>query len=110
MKLKLRIFNKHIVIAGLIAVFVTAANLFGVTGIRTLAAILIFFFLPFYLILRRLDLQSDEKIFFAFFIGIGIFSTIVFYFGRLIPSYKFATGAAFIVLLLIPILLKKLKK
>ena len=112
--MKLTISNKNIAIASLIAVFGIVANLFGITGIRTLAAVLIFFFLPFYLILRRFQLDGDEKIFFAFFMGIGLFSTIVFYVGRVIPSFRLATAIAFIGLLLapflVPILLKRFKK
>lgn len=108
--MKLKISNKNIAIASLIAVFAIVASLFGITGIRTLAAVLIFFFLPFYLILRRFQMDGDEKVFFAFFMGIGLFSVIVFYVGRIIPSFRIATAITFVGLMLVPLLLKRLKK
>jgi len=110
MKLNLKISNKHSILIAFIAIALVAANLFGITGLRTLATILVFFFLPFYLILRNFSFQSDEKIFFAFFIGLGFFSTIVFYVGRLIPSYRLSAVIAFIGLLLVPFILRKIKK
>jgi len=110
MKLKLKISNRNVAIAGLVAVLIAAIILFGLTGFRTIAAITIFFFLPFYLILKKLNIDNDEKVFFAFFIGIGFFSTLVFYVGRVIPSYRLATGVTFIILLLIPLILKLRKR
>jgi len=110
MKLKLKISNRNIAIAGFVAALLLAANLFGITGVRTLAGITLFFFLPFYLILRKVHVEADERVFFAFFIGLGLFSAIVFYVGRIIPSYRFAVAIAVIALLLVPFILKKLKK
>jgi hypothetical protein len=110
MKLKLKISNNHIAIAGFAAVLLAAASLFGITGARTIASIAIFFFLPFHLIVRNLKIEADETIFFSFFIGLGLFSTIVFYAGRIIPSYRFSVVVAFVALLLVPVIIKGLKK
>ena len=108
--MKLKLSNRNLAIAGFVLVLFTGYFYFQGTGIRTLFAIALFFFLPFFLILRKFKFEADEQVFFAFFIGIGIFSTIVFYFGRLIPSYRFATGIAFIALLLVPFAVKKYLK
>ena len=110
MKSKLKISNKNIAIAGLAAVFVVVAMLFGLTGVRTIAAMLLFFFLPFYLILRKTSFETDEKVFFAFFIGLGLFSTFVFYVGRVIPSFRAATVITLIILLALPFIIKYFKK
>lgn len=110
MKLSLRISSRNVAIAGLAASLIAAAFLFGMTGVRTVAAIVLFFFFPFYILIRKLNIESDEKVFFAFFIGLGLFSTIVFYVGRIIPSFRVSVAAAFVALLLLPIVLKKLKK
>jgi len=110
MKLKLKISNRNLAITGFVLVLLVAANLFGLTGVRTLAAIALFFFLPFYLILRKVNVEPDEKVFFAFFIGIGLFSVIVFYIGRIIPSYRLDVGIAFALLLAVPFIIKKFKK
>ena len=104
MRLNLKILSsRNVAIAGLAASLIAAAFLFGATGARTVASIVVFFFLPFYLIMRQMSLESDEKVFFAFFIGLGVFSTVVFYVGRVIQSFRISVAAAFILLLLLPL-------
>lgn len=110
MSLNLRISSRNVAIAGLAASLIAAALLFGMVGVRTVAAMALFFFLPFYLLLRKLSIEADERVFFAFFIGLGLFSTIVFYAGRIIPSFRSSVAVAFVALLLLPVILKKLKK
>jgi len=101
-----KISNRNIAIAGFVLALITAFYYFQLTGVRTVAAIAVFFFLPFYLILRKLNIDGDEKVFFAFFLGLGLFSTIVFYVGRVIPSYRAAVAVAFVALMLVPFILK----
>ncbi len=110
MGLSLKISSRNVALAGLAASLMAAAFLFGTTGARTVAAIVVFFFLPFYLILRKLSIEADEKVFFAFFIGLGLFSAVVFYVGRIVPSFRLSVAVAFILLLLLPFILKKLRK
>ena len=100
--------GKITAIGVLTVVFAGVALLFGFTGVRTLAAMIVFFFFPFYLLLGRLNLETGERIFFAFFIGIALFSTLVFYAGRLIPSYTVSTVAVFLGLILIALLIRRL--
>ncbi len=111
MRLSLKISSgRNAALAGFAVSLIAAAFLFGMAGIKTVAAIAVFFFLPFYLIMRKLDIEADEKVFFAFFIGLGLFSAVVFYFGRIIPSFRLSVAVAFVALLLLPIILKKFKK
>lgn len=100
--MKLKISDNIVAAAGLAAILIAAANYFGITGIRTVSGMAVFFFLPFYIILRKLPIDKDEKFFFAFFLGLGLFSTAVFYAGRVIPSFRAAVIAAFVILLLLP--------
>ncbi len=109
MSLKL-LSSRSLAMAGLAASLIAAAFLFGMTGARTVAAMVIFFLIPFYLLLGKLNIEADEKVFFAFFIGLGFFSAIVFYMGRIIPSFRASVAVAFVLLVLLPFVLKKLKK
>ena len=107
--MKFRISDKHAAIAGLATAFIAIALISGFTGVRTVAGMIIFFFLPFYLLLGRLNLETHERMFFAFFMGLGLFSTIVFYAGRVIPSYRISTAAVFLALILIAFLIRRIK-
>ena len=106
----MKLSNSRVALVGLAAVLVVAYYYFGFAGVRTLGAMLLFFFLPFFLILRNFRFDSDEQAFFAFFMGIGLFSMAVFYFGRLIPSYRISIILAFIFLLALAFALRELKK
>ena len=105
----MKLSNSRVALAGLAAVLAVSYYYFGFAGVRTLGAMLLFFFLPFFLILRNFRFDADEQAFFAFFMGIGLFSMAVFYFGRLIPSYRISIILAFIFLLAIAFALKKIK-
>lgn len=108
--LTLKIKNSYIALAGAAVSLVAALYFFGITGGRTMIGMALFFFLPFYLILRRFAFERDEDVFFAFFIGIGIFSTLVFYVGRAVPSFRVSAAVAFVALILLSFAVKKLKK
>ena len=107
--MKVKLSNRGVAAAGLVVVLAVSYYYFGFTGVRTLGAMLLFFFLPFFLILRNFRFDADEQAFFAFFMGIGLFSTAVFYFGRLIPSYRLSIIAAFAFLLALAFAVKKIK-
>ena len=64
----------------LIVILVFFGVLFGASGFRSALAVLLFFEVPFYLILRRW-FNEDEAIFYSFFVGIGLFSAFVYYIG-----------------------------
>ncbi len=108
--MNLKISTSKLALAGLAVSLAAAFVLFGMTGLRTLVAMLLFFFLPAYLILKKFDFEENERVFFAFFIGIGLFSTLVFYVGRIVPSFRAATAIAFIALIALPFAFKMFKK
>ncbi|MFH1052974.1 MAG: hypothetical protein V1740_01020 [Candidatus Woesearchaeota archaeon] len=93
----------NIGLALIIAVFSLA--IFGLTGLLTIIIIFLFFILPFYLILRKTNLQRDEKIFLPFFIGIGLFSTIAYYLAFPLNSIKISAVVTFILLIIIGLVL-----
>ena len=74
--MKLSEYKKHGVIILTILAFSTI--LFGITGLKTIAAVLLFFELPFYIILRNW-FNEDEAIFYSFFVGIGAYSAFVYH-------------------------------
>lgn len=92
----------------LIAVFFTI--LFGLAGLRTVAAIFFLFFLPFYLILDNFDLSTAEKAIFSLFIGLGMFSALTYFLALGINSIRIAMVVIFVLLITAAFLIKKLKK
>ncbi|MFH1133482.1 MAG: hypothetical protein V1735_03250 [Nanoarchaeota archaeon] len=65
------------------------------TGASTFLAAGFLFVLPAFLILDRFDLGMDEKLLFAFFLGIGLFAVPVYYLGMLI-GIRAAAAATFV--------------
>lgn len=106
MKLDKKLFFPAIILI-LIAIFFFAV--FGLTGLRTVLGVFIIFMLPIYLILNNFDLNAEEKLVFSFFIGIGIFPSIVYLLG-LVISFRIAIIITFIFLILIAYALKKYKR
>ncbi|MBS3101119.1 hypothetical protein J4204_03220 [Candidatus Woesearchaeota archaeon] len=94
------------IILVLIAIFFLTA--LGITGLRTIAGTILLFILPTYLILNNFDLSAQEKIVFAFFIGIGIFPSIVYLLG-LVISLRAAMAITFILLVVIAFVVRKYK-
>ena len=103
----IKVGNKETTIGIIILVLLFTFALFGVTGLKTIFGVFLFFFLPFYLILDNFDLEKSEKIIFSFFIGIGVFSAFVYYLGMLFNSIRVATAATFVLLLTLGLLLRK---
>lgn len=97
--------------AGIIIALIAFFSLIflGFTGLRVIFGMLLVFFLPFYLILNNFDISQSEKIFFSFFIGLGIFPAIVYWLGVFI-SLKIAVIIAFVLLVLASFVIKKAKK
>ena len=65
--------------------------------------------MPVYLILNNFDLTSEEKLIFSFFLGIGIFPSIVYLLG-LVISFRIGIIITFILMILIGFALKKYKQ
>ena len=89
----------------LIALFFTV--LFGMPGLRTFLGIVLFFFLPFYLMLNKLDLKQDEKVIFSLFIGLGMYSAFVYLSALFIGSIRIAMAVVFVILVLVSFLIGK---
>ncbi len=94
--------------AAVSAALIIAFVLFGISGAKTIVAFIIFTF-PFYVILNNFKLETDEKLFFAFFLGLAFYAITVWTINRAIPSLKLSIIAAFILLTLAGLFWKKLK-
>lgn len=81
----------------------------GFTGFKVLFGMLLVFFFPFYLILDNFDLLRSEKVIFAFFIGLGIFPSIVYWMSVFI-SFRLAIVITFVLLVITAFIIKKIKK
>ena len=84
-----------------IVIIVVAFSILGMTGAKTILAFFAFFALPFFLILNAFSLSTEEKLFFALFIGIAWFSLIVFVINRIVPSFRISTLITLAVLVLL---------
>ena len=93
-----------------IVVLAVAGILFGVTAIRLIAGMVLLYFLPSYLILRSFDLEEDERIFLSFFLGFGLFSVVVFYMNKILPSLRWSIALTFFLALATGIILNLVKQ
>jgi len=100
--------KNNLTIGVIIIVLLFFFILFGLPGLKLIIGIGLLYVLPFFLILDRFDLEKTEKIVFSFFIGIGIFPSIVYYLGIIFNSIRIAIVVTFIILIAIGLLLKKL--
>lgn len=102
--------NKNTILAVAGALFLLLMiYLFGITGLRTGLAFAILYFIPMYLIMDLFDLTQSEKTIFAFFISLGIYPSLVYWLGFLVP-FSVSIFLSFILLLIIGFLIKKFKK
>jgi len=81
----------------------------GFSGMMAALGIILLFIVPIYLILDVFDLGQDEKIVFSFFLGVGIFPSLV-YWPATIISFKLSVFISFIVLLVVAYLVRKFHK
>ena len=107
--MKIRLDDKTTVAIILILIALFSFIFLGFTGFKVMFGILLVFFLPFYLILNNFDLSGSEKVIFAFFIGVGIFTIPVYWLGVLM-SFRLAILISFVLFILVAILIRKLKK
>ena len=107
--MKIRLNDKITIGIILILIALFSFIFLGFTGFKVIFGMLIVFFLPFYLILDNFNLARSEKVIFSFFIGVGIFPAIVYWLGVLM-SFKLAILIAFVLLIVVGVLIKKVKK
>tara|TARA_B100000315_G_C14488089_1_gene546191 strand:+ start:838 stop:1173 length:336 start_codon:yes stop_codon:yes gene_type:complete len=96
---------------GILVVVILAFFYFilGFSGMMAILGIMLLFIVPIYLILDNFDLGQDEKIVFSFFIGVGIFPSLV-YWPATIISFRLSILITFIVLIVVGILVRKFRK
>ncbi|HLC65144.1 MAG TPA: hypothetical protein VJI46_03415 [Candidatus Nanoarchaeia archaeon] len=80
----MKIGNKELAIGISLLFALLSSMLFGATGVLALLVMGIAFYLPLYFIIQRIDLEPEEKIFYPFFIGIGVIPTLVYWLGTLV--------------------------
>ena len=81
----------------------------GFIGLRTVLALLIAMFLPFYLILNNFDLTQSEKFAFSFFIGIMLLPSLVYWLGFIVP-FRISVFVTLVILILTAYAIKKFHK
>ncbi|MDP7115501.1 MAG: hypothetical protein QF632_04735 [Candidatus Woesearchaeota archaeon] len=106
----MKIDNRIVAGVCLLIVLGLAAHLFQFTGVRTIIGMLLLFVVPAYMILDNFDLEQDEKLFFAFFISISLFTLFTWYVDRILPSLRLSLAVSFILLVCGGYALKRYRK
>ena len=78
----------------------------GFSGMMAVLGIILLFIVPIYFILDNFDLGQDEKLIFSFFIGVGIFPSLVYWPGLFI-SFRLSILISFVVLIVVGVLVRK---
>jgi len=99
MKLKLSI--KTVGTLCIAVLLVEFLYLFGFVGIRSFLSLVLFFFIPIYVILSFTSLGTYEKLFLSFLLGLGLFPLTTFYFNRIIPSLRITLVIIILIILVI---------
>lgn len=104
--------NKENMVFGsvmLLAIALFFYMILGFAGAVSALAIILVFLIPTYFIFDNFSLETDEKLVFSFFVGVGVFPSIAYWLG-LFVSFKLAIVVTFAVLIAAGFLIKKLKK
>lgn len=109
-EIKLKIGTKEIAIIIIVIAAVFFFVIYSWIGLRLFFGILLLFFLPFYIILDSFELKLEEKLIFSFFIGLGIVSLVVYYFSKILVSFRLSILACFIFLMAGSIIFRKFYK
>ena len=78
----------------------------GFSGMMSVLGIILLFIVPIYFILDNFDLGQDEKLVFSFFLGVGIFPSLVYWPGLFI-SFRLSILISFILLIVVGVLVRK---
>ncbi len=103
--------KENIIFVGILVVVILIFfyYILGFSGAMSALGIILIFILPTYLILNNFDLDTDEKVIFSFFIGVGIFPSIAYWLGTLI-SFRLSIFITFLILLGVGFLVRKFWK
>ena len=95
-----------------IVVVIILVFLYFILGFSAMMAglgIILLFMVPTYLILDNFNLGQDEKIVFSFFLGIGLFPSLVYWLSLFI-SLRVSILITFIILIVAGYLVRKFRK
>ncbi len=95
--MRLRMDRKYYLFGMPAASLLLGLLLFGFVGFTTVAVFWLLFIVPAFLIINNLELDDEEKVYFSLFISLGVFPIAVYYFNRIIPSFRISTVAVFLV-------------
>lgn len=104
----MKIGNKETAIGIALLFAILFLMLFSITGVLALLVMGIAFCLPMYFLIKKTSLEPEEKIFYPFFIGIGIIPTLVYWLGTLI-SFRLSVLIVVVLLTALSLLLWKRK-
>jgi hypothetical protein len=108
------LYNKDIENLGFIGIIAAVVLVFfyfilGFSGMMAVLGIMLLFIFPIYLILDNFDLKQDEKIVFSFFLGVGIFPSLV-YWPATVISLRLSIVISFVILVVVAYLVRKFYK
>jgi hypothetical protein len=106
-KQKFSLSNRNVLLAAAAIVLIFAFLILGRAGFLAVAAIMLFFIIVPYSLLRVLSLDEDEKLFFGLFISLGIFPILVWFVGRIIPSFRVSLIVTLIIIAAAAFVLEK---
>lgn len=95
-------------LVSLAVIALAALALFGFTGFSTIIGIAVLFVIPPLLLLKNSSLDVEEKIFFSLFMGIGLFSLLVFSVNQVLPSFRLSILTAFIFVVIVAFFLPRI--
>lgn len=81
----------------------------GLSAMMAALGIILFFVVPFYLLLNNFKLEQDEKMISSFFMGVGIFPSIAYWLGMYI-SFRISIFITFLILLIAAYLMNRFRK
>lgn len=93
----------------LISLLVGSFLVSGIYGLK-IVAMLLFFSIPFYLILDLFSFSLEEKIIFALFISLAFFSLLTYWINQIIPSYRYSMALSYCLLIIIYFIIRYIKK
>jgi len=93
---------------GIIVVVILAFFYFilDFSGMMAVLGIILLFIVPIYFILDNFELGQDEKLIFSFFLGVGIFPSLVYWPGLFI-SFRLSIFISFVVLIVVGFVVRK---
>jgi len=103
--------KENIIFVGILVVVILIFfyYILGFSGAMSALGIILIFMLPTYFILNNFKIDSDEKIIFSFFIGVGVFPSIAYWIGTFI-SFRLSILITFLILLGVGFLVNKFWK